>query len=225
MCISAKTEICHFGHNHIHNIILSQHFRSRVLEQKVARLVKWISGHVCELLLTSFLTSNSPNRAMFILYRHHSMWLKNQHWGVRCYVCWCGIETNKVCWMHSCSCLCDIFNCIFEQEQPLASLLLLALADAIPLREAIQHHASCLFPAQPLLHILLALAYIGSLPRLIQQFTRDIASCLHELLTFKECCGLDTCGCGFEQISCGATTCLQAALSAGRGLWTNLPFW
>ena len=31
-----------------------------------------------------------------------------------------------------------------------------------------------------------------------------IASYLHELLTFKECCGIGTCG--FEQITCGATT-------------------
>ena len=46
---------------------------------------------------------------------------------------------------------------------------------------------------------------ISSLPRLIHQFTRDIASCLSELLTFKECCGLDTCGSGFKRITCGAT--------------------
>jgi len=40
----------------------------------------------------------------------------------------------------------------------------------------------------------------------MHQFTSDIVSFLRELLTFKECCGLDTCGCGFEQIICGATT-------------------
>ena len=122
--------------------------------------------------------------------------------------------------MHSCSCLCDIFNCIFEQEQPLASLLLLALADAIPYDKpySITHHNSCStfirYPASSSISI----RGISLLPRLIHQFTRDVASCLHELLSFKECCSLDTCGCGFEQISCGATTCLQAALSAGRGL-------
>jgi len=42
------------------------HFRSRILEEKVARLVKWISGHVCELLLTSFLNGNSSNLAVFL---------------------------------------------------------------------------------------------------------------------------------------------------------------
>ena len=32
--------------------------------------------------------------------------------------CWCGIEMHKVCWMHSCSCLSNISNFIFEQKQP-----------------------------------------------------------------------------------------------------------
>ena len=51
MCISAKTEICHF----VHIIIIYNyycftgitHYRSRILEEKVARLVKWISDGVC----------------------------------------------------------------------------------------------------------------------------------------------------------------------------------
>jgi len=37
------------------------------LGKKVARLVKWISGHVCQLLLTSFLNNKSSNRAMLLL--------------------------------------------------------------------------------------------------------------------------------------------------------------
>ena len=41
----------------------------------------------------------------------------------------------------------------------------------------------------------------------MHQLASDLASRLHEPLTFKEYCGLDTCG--FEQITCGVTTCLE----------------
>jgi len=33
---------------------------------KVARLPKWITGHVCKLLLTSFTNSSSSNWAVFL---------------------------------------------------------------------------------------------------------------------------------------------------------------
>ena len=73
MCISAKTEICHFVHIFIFIFILLLLFfhrhnslQKQSLGIKVARLVKWISGHVCELLLTLFLNSNSSNQAVFL---------------------------------------------------------------------------------------------------------------------------------------------------------------
>ena len=39
------------------------------MEEKVAKLVKWINGHVCELLLTLFSNGNSSNRAVFLFVR------------------------------------------------------------------------------------------------------------------------------------------------------------
>jgi len=53
--------------SHIHNILSQAQLTSKQsLGIKVARLVKWISGHVCKLLLTTFSNSNSSNHAMFL---------------------------------------------------------------------------------------------------------------------------------------------------------------
>jgi len=129
----------------------------------------------------------------------------NQYWGVRYQICWCGIEKKKVCWMHSCSSLCDISNFfLYLNRNSLSQSASSCPGRCHSIWEAIQHCTSYLFPAQDIF----ASSSI-TLPSLIHQFTRDIASCLRELLTFKECCGIDTCGRGFEQITCGATTCLQ----------------
>ena len=46
---------------HWHNSLQKQN-----LGIKVARLVKWISGYVCELLLTLFSNNNSSNRAVLL---------------------------------------------------------------------------------------------------------------------------------------------------------------
>jgi len=77
-----------------------------------------------------FRTATAQTGPCFFLYRRHSMRLNNQYWGMRYQVIWCGIETNKVCWMHSCS---------------LASLLLLALADAIPYEKPYKSHFIFIF--------------------------------------------------------------------------------
>ena len=71
MCILAKTKICHFVHFFIFIILLLFFYRHNSLQKqnlgiKVARLVKWISAHVHELLLTSFSNSNSPSRVVQI---------------------------------------------------------------------------------------------------------------------------------------------------------------
>ena len=75
-----------------------------------------------------FRTATAQTGLCFFLYRHHLMQLSNQYWGMHC---WCRIETNKVFWMYLCSCM-SLWSFIFEQQQLVASLLLLALDDAIP---------------------------------------------------------------------------------------------
>ena len=42
----------------------------------------WISGHVCKLLSTSFLNSNSSNWAMFLFVQTPFNAANNQYWGV-----------------------------------------------------------------------------------------------------------------------------------------------
>ena len=53
---------------HIFIIFFHRHnsFQKQSLGIKVARFVKWISGHVCKLLLTTFSNSSSSNHAMFL---------------------------------------------------------------------------------------------------------------------------------------------------------------
>jgi len=67
MCVLAKTEISHFVHIFIF-IILIFHRHNSLQKQslEVARLVKRISGHTCELLLTLFSNINSSNWAVHL---------------------------------------------------------------------------------------------------------------------------------------------------------------
>jgi len=56
---------------HIHFIfIIFFHWHNSLQKQnlgiKVAKFVKWINGHVCKLILTSFSNSNSSNRAVLL---------------------------------------------------------------------------------------------------------------------------------------------------------------
>ena len=102
--------------------------------------------------------------------------------------------------MHSHSCLYNISNFIFEQEQTQI------LADANPYEKpyntVLQIH-SCPTLIRYSATSSVSISGISLLPRLIQQFTRDIVSYLLKLLTFKECCPVVVI---FEQITCG---CLQ----------------
>ena len=130
------------------------------------------------------------------LYRRHSMWLNNQYWGMHYQVYWCGIKTNKVCWMHSCSSLCNIFNFIFfEQEQSLPVCFFLHWQMPFHTKSHTTSHFIFISSSTFIRYSAsssVSILGISSLPRPIHQFTRDIASCLWELLTFKEfeCCGL-----------------------------------
>ena len=72
MCILAITEICHFVHIFKFVILLFFHRHNSLQQQSLGikssccRLFKWISGHVCKLLLTLFSNNNSSNRAVFL---------------------------------------------------------------------------------------------------------------------------------------------------------------
>ena len=87
MWISPKTETCHFVHINTF-VILFFHRHNSLQKQslgiKVTRFIKCMSGHVCELLLTLFSNSNSPNQAM-LLYVQTSFGVAMQSvWGMHC---------------------------------------------------------------------------------------------------------------------------------------------
>ena len=91
--------------------------------------------------------------------------------------------------MRSYNYLCDIF--IFSNSLSQSTSSCTGRCHSI--REAIRHHASIHFLFTYIRYSAsssVSISGISSLPRLIHQFTHDIASCLRELLTFKECCGL-----------------------------------
>ena len=78
-----------------------------------------ISGHACELLLTLFSNSHSPNWAMFLFVQMPFDAAKQSVLGRVPSILLVWDRNKPVCWVHACSCLCDISNFIFEQEQPI----------------------------------------------------------------------------------------------------------
>ena len=89
-----------------------------------------------------FWTATAQTGPFFFLYWRHSMRLTIISIGAcATKFCWCGIEMNKVCWMHSCSSLCDIFR----TGTALASLLLLTQTMPFHRRSHITLHTSDLF--------------------------------------------------------------------------------
>ena len=94
--------------------------------------------------------------------------------------------------MHSCSSLCDL-STLFSNRNSLSQSASSWTGRCHSIRDAIPYEK----PYNIALRIYFlpnlsasSSVSISSLPRLIHQFTRDIASCLCELWTFKECCGL-----------------------------------
>ena len=67
-----------------------------------------------------FQTATAQTGPCFFLYRFHLIWPKQSVLG-RALPSFAGVgkkKTSKICWMHSCSFLCNISNFIFKQEQP-----------------------------------------------------------------------------------------------------------
>ena len=107
-------------------------------------------------------------------------------------------KRNKVCWMRSCSSLCDtVFLTLFSNRNTLSQSAFSCTHRCHSIRESIQHCTAHVFPTQPLLASSKVSIYRNALFCYQDWYISSlIASCLHDLLTFKECCGLDTCTCG-----------------------------
>ena len=89
------------------------------IECKIASLIKWISGHVCELLLTSSSNSNSPNQAVLFVQTPFNL---AKQLVLACEVPGFAGGKSKVCSMHSCNYLLHYFQLHFRTATALAWL-------------------------------------------------------------------------------------------------------